>query len=315
MRVILQVTSGPSEGRRIPLQNGEIARFGRSDIADVCFPDDASMSGVHFELECQADCCLVRDLQSRGGTLLNAQPISEASLHSGDIIRAGQTSLLTTIQGAPVPSEADQSAESQSPRPAAPSEKLRTLPELCVLLELSADALHWLQPEHQPEAFVAALVEHECYRDAIRFLAFYLPKPQAVWWAYRCVQELWGESISEKENAALNAALRWVEEPSEDHRRSAGTAAELAEFQSAASWVALAAFWSEGSLAPADLPIVAPDERLTSQGVFAALMMTATRGDVRKCQQNFQSIARMGQGLLDNSLPWIGTGQASAGKN
>jgi pSer/pThr/pTyr-binding forkhead associated (FHA) protein len=301
MRVILEVTSGPSVGRHIPLQEGEIARFGRSDMADVCFPDDVKMSGVHFELECQGDRCLVRDLQSASGTLLNEQPVSEANLRSGDIIKAGQTSLLTSIKGAPVINDADQSTENKSqPKKEASSANPRTLPELCAFLEMEEDSLLLLQPEHTPETFVETLDEHERFADAIRVLSFCLPKPRAVWWAYRCVQDLWGDSFSEKENAALDAALRWVKEPTDDNRRLAAAAAEIAEYQSAPSWVALAAFWSEGSLAPPELPVVAPDERLTSQGVSAALLMTATRGDVTKYQEKFQSIVRTGRDLLSS---------------
>ena len=90
MRVILLVTAGPAQGRQIPLQVGEVARFGRSTTADVSFPDDPHMAPVQFQLECFTDRCCLRDLGGHG-TLVNDEPVTEANLCSGDTIFAGST--------------------------------------------------------------------------------------------------------------------------------------------------------------------------------------------------------------------------------
>jgi hypothetical protein len=303
MRVILQVTSGPSLGRRIPLQVGEIARFGSHDTADVCFPDDAEMSDVHFELQCHADRCVLRDLSGSGATFLNDEPVSQADLNSGDVIQAGQTSLSTSIQGGPSRTDAEEASESDASAEDGPAEEPLTAAKICSLLDLSEESEQLLLPEHTPEAFINTLVEQKQFADAISVLAFYLPKHQAVEWAYRCVQELLGDELSSDEQAVMKVSQQWLDEPTEEHRRVAMTTAEKNEFQSIPCWVALAAFWSDGSLAPPDLPEVKPDERLTSQGVSAALLMTATHGDPTKSDERYQQILETGQEILSSASP------------
>jgi hypothetical protein len=61
------------------------------------------MSGLHFVIECEEDVCRVRDLNSRNGTLLNGERITEASLKDGDKIRAGQSHFVVHIPDAKKP--------------------------------------------------------------------------------------------------------------------------------------------------------------------------------------------------------------------
>ncbi len=315
MRVILQVTSGPSEGRRIPLQLGEIARFGRSSRADVCFPGDAEMSDVHFELECQAERCLLRDLQSASGTLRNGQVVSEIAIADGDEIVAGQTRLSAQIEGASVRSDDGVGGAIDGPgeEATASEEDAAVEPwsaaDYCQRLELEDESISLLQAEQTPEAFWRALVEHKRVEDAVRLLSALLSKRAAVWWAYRCVQDILSDTLSADDKAALDAALVWLNEPTDENRRAAMAAAEITEFHSSPSWVAAAAFWSEGSIAPADLPDVPPDELLTSQGVSAALLMAATQGDAAKIGDRFQRILELGEEVLGDGIP-LSVGQS-----
>jgi pSer/pThr/pTyr-binding forkhead associated (FHA) protein len=314
MRVILQVTAGPSEGRQIPLQVGEVARFGRSTTADVCFPDDPQMAPVQFQLECLIDRCLLRNLSNGFGTLLNDQPVNEADLNSGDTILAGRTRFATIIEGGTGNPSEDSGAttDETSTVEKAPAKKPLSLPELCGLLEIDEESQQLLQPEHTIPSLIATFVEHQKFDAAIRLLSYSLPKREAIWWAYRCVDQLLGNGLSKVEQAIMDAALAWLKEPSEPHRRTAMELAEGDDLQSAASWVALAAFWSEGSLAPPDLPEVPPDDRLTSQGVTAALLLTANQGDFSQSTQKYQSILKMGQAIQAGEVPLPMADQALA---
>lgn len=301
MRVIFQVTAGPSTGRQIPLQAGEIARFGSSVAADVCIAGDDLLSGVHFEVDCRSDQCLVRDLHSEGGTLLNDDPLSESSLSNGDVIRAGQTSLLAKLDG--VSNAGKQKSTEVSSEPEEPVVETKSLAETCAELGLEEESIALLAPDQTPEAYVATLTEHAQFADAIRVLSAHLPKRNSIFWAHRCVQELLADKLSEKETAALQAAMTWMEGPSEENRRAAMKAAEQAEFLTPPSWVAAAAFWSEGSIAPPDLPDVQPDEQLTGQAVTAALMLLATQGDAAKANDKYREIIETGQAVLAGQLP------------
>lgn len=302
MRVILQVTSGPSLGRRIPLQGGEIARFGSHDTADVCLPDD-QMSGVQFELQCHVDRCVLRDLSGSDNTIVNDEPVSQTDLQEGDVIRVGQTSMTISVQGGPSRNEAEDASGGDVNSEDEPSVEPLTAAKICSLLELSEESEQLLLPEHTPDTFIDTLIEQKQFADAISVLAFYLPKHQAVEWAHRCVQELLGDELSPDEQAVMLASQQWIDEPTEEHRRAAQAAAEENEFQSIPCWVALAAFWSGGSLAPPDSPAVPPDERLTSQGVSAAMVMTATHGDATKSEEKYQQILKTGQAILGSAAP------------
>lgn len=98
MRLVLNVTDGPFEGRKIALQAGQSCTVGRTEWAEFTIPHDARMSGVHFSVECDEDACRVKDLHSTNGTLLNGEPTTEAALRDGDLIIAGQTTLRVTIE-------------------------------------------------------------------------------------------------------------------------------------------------------------------------------------------------------------------------
>ena len=295
MRVILHVTDGPSQGRQIPIQSGERARFGRSDIADVCFPTDSGMADVHFELECRADDCLIRDLGSDQGTRLNDQPVSEAVVSQGDKILAGQTSIRTEIQGQSGASESSSAEDDASNDEADPR---LTAVELCALANLDDESLQLFRPDHTPEEFIRVLTEHQQYADAIALLALYLPRRKAIIWGYLAVEQVFPRDLVTEERAAMDAAKLFLEEPSEEHRRAAMAIAEAGEYATPASCVVAAAGWSAGSMAPAEFDDVPPSPQLTGQVIAAALTMTANESDVAKTPERYEQILKLGQEVL-----------------
>jgi hypothetical protein len=89
--------------------------------------------------------------------------------------------------------------------------------------------------------------------DAADFLGQALPRWETVAWAARAVRDLTDATAGKPANAAaLKAALLWVQDPTESRRRAAFEAAEAAPATSAERFAALAAFFSGGSIAPAD---------------------------------------------------------------
>ncbi|QDV42146.1 FHA domain protein [Stieleria neptunia] len=301
MRVILQVTAGPALGRQIPLQSGERARFGSSDSADVCFPEDVQMAEVHFELECQSEQCLVRDLSGTAGTFVNDEPVEEASIEDGDQIVAGQTQLRTVVKGRPGDPKGKPD-ESQTDQPVEP--KLSAV-ELCQMTDLEEESLQLFRPSHTPEEFFQVLTDNQLFADAIRILSLYLPKRQAIYWAYRAVDDVFPRDLIGDERTALDVTMAWLKDPSEENRRAAMAIAEKLEFANAPSLVAAAACWSEGSMAPAEFDEVPPDPNLTAQMAAAAMTMTATSGEVKSINDRFGKITEIGKQFLagDVELP------------
>ncbi len=142
---------------------------------------------------------------------------------------------------------------------------------------LSAAARDAVDPTQTPDRLLAALVAAGCDADAARFLAFALPKRESVWWACLCVRATLPEPADAAEEAALAAAEAWVYQPGEESRRAAMAAAEAAGLSAPASWCGMAAFWSGGSMAPVEAPVVPPGESLTGRAVAGAVLLSVGR--------------------------------------
>jgi pSer/pThr/pTyr-binding forkhead associated (FHA) protein len=97
MRLVLEVNSGPLKGKQIEANPGETVSIGRTPKATNPIADNF-MSGAHFAVECGADGCRLRDLNSRNGTKLNDELVTDAALKNGDRIFAGRTDFIVRIE-------------------------------------------------------------------------------------------------------------------------------------------------------------------------------------------------------------------------
>jgi len=97
VRLILEIRSGPAVGQTIAVESGHSVTVGRTSRADVVFADDNHMSGLHFVAVSDEKGCVLRDLNSSNGTLLNGAKVATAPLSHGDTIVAGQTIFLVHV--------------------------------------------------------------------------------------------------------------------------------------------------------------------------------------------------------------------------
>src|SRR5215813_9252935 len=132
--------------------------------------------------------------------------------------------------------------------------------DVCAHFDLSEEAKGLLDDVIAPAAFLELLIEKGHLLDAIRLLAFALPKREAVWWACLCAREVLAPDAPPELGDAIMAAEAWVYKPTEENRRAAMEKAERAGFDKPASWTAVGAFWSGGSLSPPNAPVVPPGE-------------------------------------------------------
>ncbi|MBC7966645.1 MAG: FHA domain-containing protein [Fuerstia sp.] len=108
----------------IQLSQGTI-RIGRSEDSDIRLTTAAS-SKAHATIECFGSHCLVTDLRSRNGTLVNGIRLIQAhKLKDGDVLDFGGAKFvfLDTVMGS------DESLGSTNSRPANPSKVLTPLPD------------------------------------------------------------------------------------------------------------------------------------------------------------------------------------------
>jgi hypothetical protein len=140
---------------------------------------------------------------------------------------------------------------------------------------LTEEARQLLREDLSPQTYFELLRKEHLYVDAIQFMAHRLPKREAVWWGCLCVWKVSRPHLPQAESVALQAAVHWVLDPSENNRRAAEATGQAAGVGTPSGCVALAAFWSDGSLSPRGLPEVAPPPFLTARTIAGALCLAA----------------------------------------
>lgn len=317
MQLTLQITAGPHAGRKVLLRSGQVARIGRTEWADFCFPKDGELADVHFAVQCQLHAAKVRKLAADKPLKVNTQEVpAEAELKSGDTIQAGLSSFvvlfdgqgqpaadpkigatLTTIAGAAfVAAAAAATAEEGKP-------KEPTALEIAEHLQMSDDVKEVAATVKTGPELVARLAAKGQFAKAVRVQAHLLPKRHCVWWGVLCIEECCAEKLVPQEKTAFDAAKNWVTEPTETHRRRCEAAAGRTKYEEPGSWLSMAAFWSGDSLTPADMPAVAPDEKLTGQAVTSSLMIASVFGDPTQGKQRYQAFLAKAPQVASGAIP------------
>jgi hypothetical protein len=114
--------------------------------------------------------------------------------------------------------------------------------------------------------------------DAARLLLRALPRRYAVAWVCECFRKD-GERapFAATEIEAIGAVERWIAEGNDEAREAAKAYAVASNYETATGWLAAAAAWTGGSLAPPGYTAVPPGEQLTGDACFAALCLLAAR--------------------------------------
>lgn len=169
-------------------------------------------------------------------------------------------------------------------------------------MELSPEAVAVLQPGMSSQAAVQALVGGEHLQDALKLLARLLPKRYAVAWLCQCAR---GESLGPEDRAGASLAEKWVRDPSETNRRAAFEFANAGGYKSCGTWLAAAAGWSGGSLAPASQQTpVPPAEFLTARAAVAAANLLAALVEDQFDQRRL--------GYIQNAMSLLASGDSTA---
>lgn len=178
---------------------------------------------------------------------------------------------------------------------------------ICQHYELSKNAQTLLTERQNPQQFLATLLVQKQYDDAVTFMTHALPKRQAIWWACLCcrdAQKISGLASPDYESC-LKHAETWVVSPSDEQRRETGMCAESAGFDQAASWAAIAAFWSEGSIAKPEEPALSAPPYLYAEAASGAISLSAILVDKEhpeaftvKCISRAVDLAQGGKGVV-----------------
>ena len=153
----------------------------------------------------------------------------------------------------------------------------RSASRICADLTLDDAARELLRDEMRGREFLDLLAEHDLVSDAIKVLARALPKATAVEWACNIARSEFGDRLHARDRTCLDAAERWIADPSDVNRRAALAAAGQRDYATPSAWLAAAAGWSAGSLTAPHEPPVPPADHLTAQAVAGALTVLASR--------------------------------------
>jgi hypothetical protein len=156
---------------------------------------------------------------------------------------------------------------------------------LVEMAQLSDAARALLKPGMPVRSYLAALIEADLVTDALRLLAYALPKREAVWWACLCARQAQPEPPNPLDMEIIKASEAWGYRPHDQTRRAAMDLAMKTSFDRAAHWPAAAAFWSGGSIAPPDAPPVEPGESLTGNAVVGAVLLAVVQPDAKAAEQ------------------------------
>lgn len=88
----LVVIAGPDAGRTFPLHDGQTLVVGRGQASDTQLAD-AAMSRVHCRVIVDGNRVILMDAESKTGTLVGGQRITEHELKPGDIFTVGDSQL------------------------------------------------------------------------------------------------------------------------------------------------------------------------------------------------------------------------------
>jgi hypothetical protein len=160
--------------------------------------------------------------------------------------------------------------------------------------QLSDAARRLLEAGHTVLQYAERLLAAEHYEDAVMFLAHALPRRAGTWWGCLALWRLVGPDLAPQDRDRLGAAVAWVLEPTDDHRRAAARQGEESEYATPTGWLAVTAGVDDG-VDPSDEPASA----MAAGGILCSLEMTVALADPLQADDNRHHIASLGLEMLD----------------
>jgi uncharacterized protein DUF6931 len=147
--------------------------------------------------------------------------------------------------------------------------------EIASVAELDEKAQNVLRPDVNSAGFIRDLAKAGLFPEALKVLAHALGGRKCIAWSMACLGEL--KPSSPKQEVAVAAIEKWLAEPNDANRRAAQAAAEQAKISTPAGCIALAVFFSEGSIAPTGASEVPPPpyvaEKIAAGGLQMAVVL------------------------------------------
>ena len=138
--------------------------------------------------------------------------------------------------------------------------------------KLSDDAKNVFKNSYSVTEFIVILREHKLLVDAIKMYAHSLPIRYTVYWAYLCLlTELEPENDANR-LSVLEKIYSWVKDPNENKRETFKAIYDDLGLQNPIGCLAIAIFWSGGSISGPDNPAVPAPPNAASEAAANAII-------------------------------------------
>lgn len=151
-------------------------------------------------------------------------------------------------------------------------------------------------------AFVKRLASEGDIGAALSYCAYLISRREAVLWGCDCIRQT--ELRGAREAQCFQIAENWAKDPTDANRRAALDFGSQSHRDAPATWLALAAAWSGGSIGEADGVRIVPPQQLSAQAVRGALLIA--RGRLARTQA-----AKVEAQWIADGLRWAAGGLQS----
>jgi hypothetical protein len=183
--------------------------------------------------------------------------------------------------------------------------KIEVAPEEWLGMGLSPIALDLLGARMTSVQFAEVLMAKSHFEDAIRVFANVLPVRTAVGWVLACIRQARADSVGSSAEA-VPPIVKWLETPTDDHRRAAFAVAEAVGINKPVGCLGMAVYLSGGSMGPTSAPEVLPPAGVAARGLVGALMMAAVLNEPQAAPTKVRLFAEAGARLLSETKAKLG---------
>ncbi len=169
---------------------------------------------------------------------------------------------------------------------------------LCDRAKLGAEAKALLTDQYSTKQFLGMLIEKELFRDAIRLVAYLLPKREAIGWGCLCVRHILASAPEQALPRVQTAVERWVSAPNEENRWAAKQAADKEAPKSPSGILGMAVFFAGPSMAPPNVQAVPPPDHITSEMVANVVILAGVTHEPERAKEKYRVFMQKASALM-----------------
>ena len=166
-------------------------------------------------------------------------------------------------------------------------------------LFFSITAQSLLSENLKDEHLINCLLDNHCFSDAITFLAHSLGCKDGISWARESVIQ-YSLDLSDNDNHLLTSTENWLKNPTSKNRSCVLPKKTFTQ-STPAVWVALAAYWSEGSIDEENIDSTETPKNLVIDAVYSAVMLLTQQVPEEDKYRTYISVINDGVDTLINS--------------